>query len=158
MNQKMFLNIVVVALTFALSTVSTLATGPESLRETLGAELRLQADAWNRGDLKTFTSIYTEDAKFVAPGGVTTGRDEVLARYAKKYPDLEAMGNLELEILSVLPLGCRSQNDAPCAASLVARWTLRYPEESGRETVSGHTLLVFVREEKKWRIAQDASM
>jgi len=41
---------------------------------------------------------------------------------------------------------------------VIARWTLRYPEEAERKTVSGHTLLVFLKEGSTWKIAQDASM
>jgi uncharacterized protein (TIGR02246 family) len=158
MNQKRNTGIFIVMLALALSAAPTLSSDTDSLRQTLDAELNMQAEAWNRGDLKTFTSIYMENAVFVSPSGVTNGRNAVLARYLERYPDPAAMGQLELAIESVLPLGCRSQDDAHAAASVVATWTLRYPQDSKRQTVTGHTLLVFVQEGKKWRIAQDASM
>jgi hypothetical protein len=56
--------------------------------------LREQAASWNRGDLETFTSVYAEVAAFLTPSGVTHGRQAVLDRYRKRYPDRAAMGTL----------------------------------------------------------------
>ena len=158
MYSKRLTTFIIAVLALVLATAPILSFDADRLQQTLEAELNLQAEAWNRGDLKSFTSIYMEDAVFVSPSGVTNGRDAVLARYLKRYPDKAAMGTLELGVLSMLPLGCRSQDDAPAAASVVARWTLGYSQDSKRQTVTGHTVLVFVQDGKKWRIAQDASM
>lgn len=122
--------------------------------EDAGAEVRAvlerQVEAWNRGDVETFTSFYAENAVFVSPSGVHRGRDEVLARYRRRYPDRAAMGQLGFEVLD-LRVTAR-------AVSLAASWHLAYPE-GGREDASGHTLLVLLpREGGGWEIAQDASM
>ncbi len=62
-----------------------------------------QAKAWNRGDLEAFVASYADDATFITPGGVTHGRDQVLARYKSRYPDKAAMGTLTFEFIEVRP-------------------------------------------------------
>ena len=128
--------------------------------ETLLAE---QAGAWSRGDLEAFVSVYADDATFLAPSGMVRGRQAVLERYRAKYPDGAAMGALTLEVLELRPawgmeasvLGDAEPGDVH-GASVVARWTLRFPE---REPASGLTLIVFHRAAGgRWLIVQDASM
>lgn len=106
-----------------------------------------QAAAWNRGDLKGFVSSYAPDAVFVSPSGVTRGRDQVLARYQKKYPDAKAMGQLTLE-----PIDVRA---TPDSVSVTAKWTLSYAD---KPAVTGHTVIVFMQVGGAWRIVHDASM
>jgi peptidoglycan-N-acetylglucosamine deacetylase len=124
--------------------------------------LREQAEAWSRGDLEAFVSAYAEDAVFVSPSGLTRGRDEVLERYRKRYPDAAAMGRLTLEVLEtraasgaeVSMLGDAVPSRVH-AVSVVARWTLAYPEG---ELANGLTLLVLQPRGDRWLIVQDASM
>jgi ketosteroid isomerase-like protein len=63
-------------------------TGParreEETRKALAAVLDRQVQAWNRGDLEGFVSVYAEDAAFVSPTGLTRGRQAVLDRYRKR--------------------------------------------------------------------------
>ncbi len=106
-----------------------------------------QSESWNRGDLPAFTSAYAEDAIFVSPTAVTRGRQAVLERYQKRYPDKKAMGTLSFEFVET-----REQKDS---VSLVAKWTLAYPDKPAS---SGHTLLVLHKKGDKWFIVQDASM
>ncbi len=123
--------------------------------------LARQAAAWTAGDLDGFCSAYADDALFVSPAGQTRGRQAVLERYRKRYPDRAAMGALTLEIVEARPLSgveVTPLGDAVPgrvhALSAVARWTLRSPE---REPATGLTLLVLRRERAGWRIVQDAS-
>jgi uncharacterized protein (TIGR02246 family) len=129
----------------ALALTLLLTASPEeaAVLEVLDA----QTAAWNRGDLVAFCAPYAEDATFVSPSGVTRGRAQVLERYRKRYPDRKAMGTLRLE-----PSEVRLQG---AALSLVARWSLAYPD---RPTASGQTLLVLHHTAAGWRIVQDASM
>jgi uncharacterized protein (TIGR02246 family) len=130
-------------------------------RTEVAALLAVQSAAWNRGDLAAFTAVYAEDATFVAPSGVTHGREEVLARYRRRYPDRRAMGRLSLEILEARPLGGqRHAAAAPgvAALSIVAHWRLSYPAEPGRRPAEGSTLLVLRQTAGGWQIVQDASM
>lgn len=111
------------------------------------AMITTQAEAWNRGDLPAFCSVYADDAVFVSPNGVTKGRQAVLERYQKRYPDKKAMGTLSFEFVET-----REQKDG---VSVIAKWMLAYPD---KPTASGHTLLVLHKKGDKWFIVQDASM
>ena len=107
-----------------------------------------QSAAWTRGDLEAFCAIYADDATFISPSGLTKGRQAVLDRYRKKYVDKAGMGSLTLEIEEVRAEGAAS-------ASVVARWTLTWPDKPKAE---GLTLLVLWMTPHGWRIVQDASM
>ena len=120
----------------------------DETRKALAAVLDRQVQAWNRGDLEGFVSVYAEDAAFVSPTGLTRGRQAVLERYRKRYPDKAAMGRLSLETVETRLAGAQ-------AASVVARWTLAYPD---KPAASGLTLLVLHRSGDRWLIVQDASM
>jgi hypothetical protein len=84
---------------------------------------------------------------FVTPNGLTRGRQQVLERYQKKYPDKKAMGTLSFVFEDV-------RVDGP-AASVVAQWKLSYPD---KPEAKGHTLLALRQKDGKWFIVQDASM
>lgn len=118
------------------------------IRKAVKAVLERQVQAWNRGDLEGFASVYAEDAAFVSPTGLTRGRQAVLDRYRKRYPDKAAMGTLSLEVVETRLADLH-------AASVVARWTLAYP---GKPAASGLTLLVLHPRGGTWVIVQDASM
>ena len=124
-----------------------LLAAPVSNADAVKALITTQGEAWNKGDLPAFTSVYADDAVFVSPNGVTKGRQAVLERYQKRYPDKKAMGTLSFEFVEV-----REQKDA---VSVVARWTLAYPD---KPAATGHTLLVLHKKGEKWLIVQDASM
>jgi uncharacterized protein (TIGR02246 family) len=116
-----------------------------------------QVAAWNRGDLEAFTAAYDDDALFVSPSGITRGRDEVLARYRKRYPDRRAMGHLTIDVeelrLNEAGGGCESRG-----ARVLGRWTLLREGETAGTAPTGPTLIVFERRDGRWRIVEDASM
>jgi beta-aspartyl-peptidase (threonine type) len=114
----------------------------------IAALLEEQAAAWTRGDLEAFCAVYADDATFISPSGLTKGRQAVLDRYRQKYVNKIGMGALTLAIQEVRALGAGS-------ASLVARWTLTWPDKPKAE---GLTLLVVRKTKNGWRIVQDASM
>jgi peptidoglycan/xylan/chitin deacetylase (PgdA/CDA1 family) len=129
------------------------------------ALLKTQSDAWNRGDLDAFTSVYAEDASFLSPTGLTHGRQQVLERYRRRYPDRKAMGTLTLEILEARPVQgveFTALGDARPGRvhglSVAARWRLAYPDQPEKKTAEGLTLLVLRRTGDSWEIVQDASM
>ncbi|MCK6545982.1 SgcJ/EcaC family oxidoreductase [Myxococcota bacterium] len=126
------------------------------------ALLETQAAAWNRGDHAAFCDVYADDASFISPSGLTSGRAAVLARYRKKYPDARAMGKLKLEVIeerAAKGTEITNLDDAiPSrvhAVSVVARWTLEYPD---KPAATGLTQLVLHRRGEGWMIVQDASM
>jgi len=120
----------------------------EEVRSAVAAVLDRQVQAWNRGDLESFVSVYAEDAVFVSPTGLTRGRRAVLDRYRKRYPDKAAMGTLSLDVVEIRLADVHG-------ASVVARWTLAYPD---KPAASGLTLLVLRPRGNGWEIVQDASM
>lgn len=130
--------------------------------EQIRALLATQSDAWNRGDLDAFCSVYADDARFLSPSGVTSGKDAVLARYRRRYPDREAMGRLTLEVIEIrLARGTEvtMMGDATPGrvqgASVAARWHLARKSQGD---ASGLTLIVLAPTPDGWRILQDASM
>lgn len=138
-------------------TVIVLPPGPSAeesaakVRSEVLALLGRQSAAWSRGDIDAFCAAYAEDALFLSPSGVTRGRQAVLDRYKKRYPDRAAMGTLTLE-----PLESRvSAGTESAVVSVAATWTLAYPD---KPSLSGLTLIVFHRTDDGWRIVQDASM
>lgn len=128
------------------------------------AALAVQVEAWNRGDLESFTSIYAEDAVFVTPDRVTRGRALVLERYRARYPDGTAMGKLTLEILETLPLGAVRQDveggqpGRVQGVTVTARWILEFAEGADPPRAEGYTLIVFRPRGNGWEIVRDASM
>jgi peptidoglycan/xylan/chitin deacetylase (PgdA/CDA1 family) len=129
------------------------------------ALLKTQSDAWNRGDLDTFTSVYAEDASFLSPTGLTQGRQKVLERYRRRYPDRQAMGTLSLDIVDVRPaqgIEFTALGDARPSRvqglSVAARWRLAYPDQPEKKAAEGLTLLVLRRHGNAWEIVEDASM
>lgn len=129
------------------------ATAPAGVATEVGAILGLQADAWSRGDLVAFCTVYAEDAAFVTPKGLTRGRATILERYRTSYPDRAAMGRLTIEVVDARPIP--RETPAPLACSVVARWRLAL---AGGAEKSGLTLLVFEKVAGAWRIVHDASM
>jgi uncharacterized protein (TIGR02246 family) len=134
---------------FLLLAAGTGTAAPEPPeRSPIATLLDAQAEAWTRGDLDAFCSVYAEDATFVTPTGMTQGRQGVLDRYRAKYKDKAGMGALTLTVVETRELGAD-------AASVVARWKLAWPD---KPEASGLTLIVFVKSKAGWRIVQDASM
>jgi peptidoglycan/xylan/chitin deacetylase (PgdA/CDA1 family) len=131
-------------------------------RDDIGRLIAEQVEAWNRGDLAAFTSVYADDAAFVSPSGMVRGRQAVLDRYTTRYPDRAAMGTLQLDLEEIRPLwgmeitpGSDAVPGRIHGASAIGRWTLSYPD---REPATGRTLLVLARAGHRWTIVQDASM
>ena len=120
----------------------------EALAE-VGALMERQAEDWNSGDFEAFCSVYADDAAFASPSGLTFGRQAVLERYQRRYPDAEARGQLSFEVID----GRLAEGGD--ALSLMARWKLA---REGAEDAEGLTLIVLHRQDGGWRIVQDASM
>ena len=110
--------------------------------------LQTSAQDWSAGDIERFVSVYAEDCLFITSSGLTRGRAAVLSRYRQRYPNPQAMGTLQLEVIETRPA-------PPDGVTVAARWILAYPD---KPAASGHTLIVFRRIDGKWQIVQDASM
>jgi hypothetical protein len=131
-------------------------------RDQVAALLNTQAEAWNRGDLPAFTSVYAEEAIFASPSDLTRGRQRVLDRYRAKYPDAASRGRLAFEVIEMsLASGVEVSvfGDAVPSeihgVSVLARWRLSYAD---KPEASGLTLLTLRPRRDSWEIVQDASM
>jgi len=131
-------------------------------RREIESLLARQSEAWNRGDIEAFCSVYADDAMFLSPSGVTRGRQAVIDRYRAHYPNQAAMGRLTLEILEARPVwGMETDlqsNSVPGeiqGMTIAARWSLVHP---GEATATGLTLLVLRPRGDGWAIVQDASI
>ncbi|HEX4823583.1 MAG TPA: SgcJ/EcaC family oxidoreductase [Candidatus Polarisedimenticolaceae bacterium] len=124
------------------------APPPSSIRKDIEKLLDTQSAAWSKGDLDGFCSVYVDDAAFITPSGLTQTKKAVLDRYRVKYKDPAGMGKLRLDVIEVREL-------TPDAASVVAQWTLTWPD---KPEATGLTLLVLKKTKEGWRILQDASM
>jgi uncharacterized protein (TIGR02246 family) len=125
----------------ALSQVKSLLTG--------------QAEAWNRGDLEAFCSVYADDAVFASPSGFHTGRAVILERYRKRYPTPDAMGRLSFDFLDLRVSYSSDATHDIRSVTVAARWAIEYAD---KPAATGLTLLVLLQRGKGWTIVQDASM
>ena len=122
-----------------------------------------QVEAWNRGDIRAFCSVYDDEAEFLSPSGIFRGRDAVEKRYRERYGDTsDKMGRLRLDIDDIDPIrgmeATPGEDAVPGSihgASVVGRWTLTYAD---KPEASGRTLLVLKRNGEVWSIVRDASM
>jgi uncharacterized protein (TIGR02246 family) len=122
-----------------------------------------QSAAWTAGELEAFCAVYAEDALFLAPSGVTRGRQAVLARYKARYPSTAKMGRLSLQPFELRPHWgpevSMLQDSVPSsihAVSVAAHW--RLDRDDPEADLAGLTLIVFQRRGREWLIVQDASM
>ncbi len=105
-----------------------------------------QEVAWDRGDLPAFMEGYADTVCFIGARGMTCGRDAVLQNYVERYPDREAMGDLDFGISELVPAGDRH-------AWMTGTWRL----VRTADTLSGGFTLLWVEGEEGWRIARDHS-
>jgi uncharacterized protein (TIGR02246 family) len=141
-----------VRVAFVLLSLAAPSPARQDPRDAVMKRIADQVAAWNRGDIEAFCSVYAEDALFLSPSGATRGRQAVVERYRKRYPNREAMGTLKIETIEIRVLPAEGQ---PQAVTVAGRWTLGYVD---KPAASGSTLLVLRPKSDDWQILQDASM
>jgi uncharacterized protein (TIGR02246 family) len=110
--------------------------------------LRVQTEAWNRGDIPAFVQYYAADAVFVGRSvSVTHGSADVKARYLREYPTRERMGVLTFSDLEIRLL-------SPSSAYVIGRYHLDRSAASGGPA-SGLFSLVFAKRNAQWLIVLD---
>jgi uncharacterized protein (TIGR02246 family) len=130
-------------LALALAAPAARADAPE---EEIGATLAAQAEAWNRGDLDAFMQWYDEAATLLGKE-LHRGRQAVLARYRRDYPDRARMGRTTFSEIEVRLLG-------PDVALVLGRFRLERAAEHGGEA-AGRFTLAMRRSAAGWRILHD---
>ena len=63
----------------AASAVAGCKADPVEVEQQIRGLMQTQVADWNRGDLEAFCSVYSDDATFISPSGVTRGRAKILA-------------------------------------------------------------------------------
>jgi uncharacterized protein (TIGR02246 family) len=110
------------------------------------ALLEAQASAWNAGDIEGFMAGYwkSDATEFAGAGGLLRGRQAVLDRYRRTYPDRKAMGQLTFSDLEINVL-------SRDAAYIVGRWRL----ERENDHPGGVFTLIVRKFPEGWRIVHD---
>ena len=126
--------------------ISTLAQTKDEV--SIRAVLARQQECWNKGDLDCFMVGYweSEQLKFVGGNGVTYGYAATLERYKKGYPNRDAMGTLNFDILEV----DRLSKDA---YSVVGKYHLTRTIGDAE----GHFTLLWRKIDGEWVIVMDHS-
>jgi ketosteroid isomerase-like protein len=118
----------------------------QSPRSEIGAVLKMQQEAWNRGDIDAFMNGYwrSDETVFVSGDKVIRGWQKVMNRYKKKYSDRAKMGTLTFSEIEITPLSAD-------AAVALGRWEL----ERAGDHPHGRFTLIFRRFSKGWKIVHD---
>ena len=110
--------------------------------------LQSQQKSWNEGKIEAYMQGYwnNDSLTFVGKRGVTRGWKNTLANYKKSYPDKNAMGKLDLQILNIKLLG-------KDVAFVFGKWDLK----RNIGDVGGHFTLLMRKLKGKWFIVADHS-
>jgi ketosteroid isomerase-like protein len=105
-------------------------------------------DAWNKGNLEEFMKGYykSDDIAFVGTSGPTYGYEATLERYTEGYPNLDAMGKLEFEVLKLYKIDTRT-------AIMIGKFYLTRPIGDRQ----GYYTLVWQKIDSNWKIISDHS-
>ena len=110
------------------------------------AILQTQAKEWNKGNIDAFMEYYwkSDNLQFIGSSGITYGWQNTLDNYKKRYPDLQAMGQLSFDVIKV---DKRSKK----VITLVGKFHLK--REIG--DLEGIFLLVWKKIKGEWKIVAD---
>lgn len=123
---------------------STNHTPDHQIRQVLAA----QVAAWNRGDIPGFMNGYANSVRTTFVGtSIEHGWASILSRYLGKYPNRQAMGQLEFTGLEVRMLGDNH-------AVVTGYFNLTRSQSAGGNA-SGVFSLVFEKESGGWKIILD---
>lgn len=107
--------------------------------------------AWNRGDLASFAADYEDspETTFIGRDVVRGGRNAILERYRRRYPNREAMGTLTFSEIEIRPL-------APDLSLATGKYALRRTAAGGGNA-AGRFTLVLRKTPAGWKIIHDHS-
>lgn len=153
LNKKLLLLLALTAMVFTSSTCLVKAKTDSSkttLKDGVQSLLDMQANAWNKGDLKTFMTGYerSKETSYTSGCKIISGYDALQAHYQKRYGNSsDTMGKLDFTILQTVELG---KNNALC----VGRWHLVGKD---KKEMGGVFSLVLSRSDQKsdWRVVHD---
>ena len=133
----------------ALIVTMSLASQTEAKdRKAILTVLKIQQDAWNKGDLEGFMQGYwkSDSLKFYGSKGVTNGWQKTLENYKKGYPSKEYTGTLSFTIEAISKIEDNSYY-------VMGQFHLF--RDIGN--ANGVFLIIFRKIEGKWKIIADLS-
>lgn len=119
----------------------------ESPENDIRKVLKAQDDAWNKGDIEGFMATYWKSPKltFISGGELTTGWEQTLERYRKRYKgEGKEMGKLSFSDVEVTMLNDNS-------AFVRGRFQL----VRSKDKPSGRFTLIVRKLPEGWRIVHD---
>lgn len=126
-----------------------LAQLPKALPDqaAIASVLAAQTRSWNNGNLNEFMRGYwqSDSLQFIGSNGITTGWQNTLDNYQKRYPNRAAMGTLRFEILRLELLGREN-------AFVVGKFYLTRPEKGDAQ---GYFTLLWRKVNGTWVITTD---
>jgi alpha-L-fucosidase len=133
---------------FGLYLKSSSADPDQAAKDEILNSMKQSQDYWNNGDLEGFMHNYwhSDSLKFIGKTGITYGWDATLKRYKTSYPDKAKQGTLKFDYIHLDKI-------SEDAWSQVGKYTLI----RGKETSSGHFMLLWRKINGQWRIIADHS-
>jgi hypothetical protein len=107
-----------------------------------------QRTAWNNGNIKEYMNGYwkSDSLKFIGKNGIRYGWEEIYKTYEKNYPDKEAMGYLDFEVISL-------EFFTTTSAFMIGKWRLTCT----KDIIGGHFSLIWGKIKNQWLITADHS-
>ncbi len=114
--------------------------------------LNEQTINWNKGDIDSFMQGYwkSDSLQFIGSSGITTGWQNTLNNYKKRYPDQATRGTLRFDILRVEMLGNNTAGQP--TALVVGKFYLTRPEKGDAQ---GYFTLLWRKVNGHWVIMMD---
>ena len=133
---------------FLFISLSTSAQTEAEDRKAILAVLKMQQDAWNKGDLEGFMQGYikSDSLKFYGSRGLTNGWQNTLDNYKKGYPTKEHTGNLTFTIDALTKIE---------EGSYYMMGQFHLVRDAGN--ANGVFLIIFRKIEGEWKIIADLS-
>jgi ketosteroid isomerase-like protein len=107
-----------------------------------------QDESWNRADIEGFMTTYwnNDSLMFIGKSGVTYGWKNTLSNYKKGYPNTEAMGKLNFNLIQIKRLSRKYYH-------VTGKWHLTRTVGD----LQGHFTLLVKKMKGKWLIISDHS-
>lgn len=107
-----------------------------------------QDESWNNGDIEGFMKTYwsNDSLTFIGKSGVTYGWKNTLDNYKKGYPNTEAMGKLNFNLIQIKKLSRKYYH-------VTGKWHLTRTIGD----LQGHFTLLLKKIKGKWLIISDHS-
>ena len=117
-------------------------------QEKIRSVLAEQQQCWNDGDIDCFMQGYwkSDSLQFIGNSGIKHGWQATLDNYRQSYPNKDAMGSLNFELLNLEPMG-------PDHYLVTGKWKLT----RATDEPNGLFTLVWKRFGNDWKIIYDHS-